>query len=56
MASKRRLNTFGEIAKRLDLGYNKLILDVLTRWNRTYLVLETAIKFRKVFPRYHRVE
>ena len=47
---------FSEIAKGLDLGCKKLILDVLTRWNNTYLMLETTIKFREVFPRYHRVE
>jgi hypothetical protein len=47
---------FSEIAKGLDLGCKKLILDVPTQWNNTYLMLETAIKFMKVFPRYHRVE
>ena len=56
MASDRRLKVFSEIAKGLDLGFKKLILDVPTRWNSTYLMLETAIKFRGVFPRYHRVE
>ena len=56
MASERRLNAFSEIAKRLDLGCNKLILYVPTRWNSTYLMLETAIKFREVFLRYHRDE
>ena len=30
VASERRLNMFSEIAKRLDLGCNKLILDVPT--------------------------
>ena len=56
VASERRLNMFGEIAKGLDLGCRKLILDIPTRWNNTYLMLETAIKFKEVFPRYHRVE
>jgi hypothetical protein len=56
MAHERWLNVFFDIAKRLDLGYNKLVLDVPTRWNNTYLMLQTAIRFRKVFPRYHRVE
>jgi hypothetical protein len=56
VASERRLKVFSEIARGLDLGCKKLILDVPTRWNSTYLMLETAIKFREVFPRYHRVE
>jgi hypothetical protein len=47
---------FSEIARGLDLSCKKLILDVPTRWNSTYLMLETAIKFKEVFPRYHRVE
>ncbi|XP_059435493.1 zinc finger BED domain-containing protein RICESLEEPER 2-like [Corylus avellana] len=56
VASKRRLIAFSDIAKRLDLGSNKLILDVPTSWNSTYLMLKTAIRFKEVFPRYHRVE
>jgi hypothetical protein len=52
---RSRFNVFSDIAKRLDLGCNKLILDVPTRWNNTYLMLETAIRFKEVFPRYHRV-
>ena len=49
-------NVFSAIAKRLDLGCNKLVLNVPTRWNSTYLMLQTAIRFREVLPRYHRVE
>ena len=56
VASERRLKVFSEIAKGLDLGCKKLILNVPTKWNNTYLMLETTIKFREVFPRYHRVE
>ncbi|XP_059436160.1 zinc finger BED domain-containing protein RICESLEEPER 2-like [Corylus avellana] len=56
VASESRLNVFSEIAKRLHLPCKKLILDVPTRWNSTYLMLDTAIKFKEVFPRYHRVE
>jgi hypothetical protein len=47
---------FSNIAKHLDLGCNKLVLDVPTRWNSTYLMLQTAIRFKEVFPRYHKVE
>ncbi|XP_059428518.1 zinc finger BED domain-containing protein RICESLEEPER 2-like [Corylus avellana] len=56
VTSESRLNVFSEIAKRLHLPCKKLILDVPTRWNNTYLMLDTAIKFKEVFPRYHRVE
>jgi hypothetical protein len=56
VASERRLKVFSEIARGLDLGCEKLILDVPTRWNSTYLMLETTIKFREVFSRYYRVE
>ncbi|XP_059436870.1 zinc finger BED domain-containing protein RICESLEEPER 2-like [Corylus avellana] len=56
VASERRLNLFSDIAKRLDLGCNKLILDVPTRWNNANLMLKTAIRFKEVFPRYYRVE
>lgn len=31
---------------------NELCLDVPTRWNSTYVLLETALKFRKAFDRY----
>jgi hypothetical protein len=56
VASKGRLNVFSEIAKRFDIHYKKLILDVPTCWNNTYIMLDTAIQFEKVFTRYHRVE
>jgi hypothetical protein len=56
VAFEGRLNVFSEIAKRLDLHYKKLILDVPTRWNNTYMMLDTTIRFKEVFLRYHRVE
>jgi hypothetical protein len=56
VAVESMMNVFREIAKRLDLPCKKLILDVLTCWNSTYMMLDSAIKFRDVFPRYHRVE
>jgi hypothetical protein len=56
IASEGRLNVFSEIAKRLDLHYKKLILDVPTHWNSTYMMLDTVIRFKEVFPMYHRVE
>ena len=56
VASESRLIVFTEIAKRLDICYKKLILDVSTCWNSTYMMLDTVIRFKKVFPRYKRVE
>jgi hypothetical protein len=56
VAVESRMNVFWEIANRLDLPCKKLILDVPTRWNNTYMLLDTAIQFRDVVPRYHRVE
>ena len=56
VAAESRMNIFREIAKRLDLPCKKLILNVPTHWNNTYMMLNIAIQFRDVFPRYHRVE
>ncbi|KAL0462646.1 UNVERIFIED_CONTAM: Zinc finger BED domain-containing protein RICESLEEPER 2 [Sesamum latifolium] len=48
-----RLYRFMEIVKQLQLPTTKgLILDVPTRWNSTYGMLESAMVFRDVFPRY----
>ncbi|XP_062176105.1 zinc finger BED domain-containing protein RICESLEEPER 2-like [Alnus glutinosa] len=52
VASDGRLKQFLKIAKQLQLSYKKLILDVPTRWNNTYMMLSTALEFREVFPRY----
>ena len=49
VAFEGRLNVLNEIAKRLDLPYEKLILDVTTHWNiTTYMMLDTAIRFKEV--------
>ncbi|KAL0445958.1 UNVERIFIED_CONTAM: Zinc finger BED domain-containing protein RICESLEEPER 2 [Sesamum latifolium] len=51
--SPSRLYRFMEIVKQLQLPTSKgLILDVPTRWNSTYGMLESAMVFRDVFPRY----
>ncbi|WOK92737.1 zinc finger BED domain-containing protein RICESLEEPER 2-like [Canna indica] len=52
--SPARLHKFNEIARQLQLSTTKrLILDVSTRWNSTYVMLESALQFKDVFPRYH---
>ena len=56
VAYETRLKAFSEITKRLKLPSKKLILDVPTRWNITYMMLATAIGFKEVFPRYSNVE
>ncbi|KAK4480811.1 hypothetical protein RD792_011662 [Penstemon davidsonii] len=51
--SPSRLHRFTEIVKQLQLPISKgLILDVSTRWNSTYAMLESALIFKDVFPRY----
>ncbi|WOL01391.1 zinc finger BED domain-containing protein RICESLEEPER 2-like [Canna indica] len=52
--SPARLHKFNEIARQLQLSFTKrLVLDVSTRWNSTYAMLESALEFKDVFPRYH---
>jgi hypothetical protein len=34
------------------LSSKKLILDIPTKWNSTYMMLSAALEFREVFPRY----
>ena len=51
--SPSRLYKFNEIVKSLKLSTSKrLILDVPTRWNSTYAMLECALENKSVFSRY----
>ncbi|XP_020254292.1 zinc finger BED domain-containing protein RICESLEEPER 2-like [Asparagus officinalis] len=50
--SEARLKIFSAIVQQLQLREKKLILDVPTRWNSTYLMLITALKFKDAFPMY----
>ena len=51
--SPSRLYKFNEIVKSLKLSTSKrLILDVPTRWNSTYAMLECALENKSIFSRY----
>ncbi|GJZ95928.1 zinc finger BED domain-containing protein RICESLEEPER 2-like protein [Tanacetum coccineum] len=54
--NEARLMLFGEIVQQLQLPHRKLVLECKTRWNSTYHMLSTAIKFREVFPRFQERE
>jgi hypothetical protein len=43
VAFEGQLRKFSDIAKRLQLLGKKLILDVPTRWNITYMMLATTV-------------
>uniref|UniRef100_A0A1D1Z080 Putative AC transposase n=1 Tax=Anthurium amnicola TaxID=1678845 RepID=A0A1D1Z080_9ARAE len=44
---------FMKIVKREKCSQKSLVLDVPTGWNSTYLMLDTAIEFEKVFSCLH---
>ncbi|XP_050222660.1 zinc finger BED domain-containing protein RICESLEEPER 2-like [Mercurialis annua] len=51
-----RLKQFNDLAKDAKLGTKKsLCLDVASRWNSTYLMLDTACLFKSVFDSYEEV-
>ena len=51
-SSSNRNQTFKSFTERLGAESKSLLcLDVPTRWNSTYLILETTEKFEKVFLR-----
>nr|XP_027075831.1 zinc finger BED domain-containing protein RICESLEEPER 2-like [Coffea arabica] len=50
--SESRILEFAKIKKQLQLPSRKLILDCPTRWNSTYLMLDSGLEFKDVFPRY----
>ncbi|XP_057785018.1 zinc finger BED domain-containing protein RICESLEEPER 2-like [Salvia miltiorrhiza] len=49
-ASEARMIKFKECARKIGIELtSSLCLDVPTRWNSTYLMLDSGIKYRKVF-------
>lgn len=51
-SSPTRAQGFKSCIEREKITYKgSVVLDVATRWNSTYLMLDTAIKFRKAFER-----
>ncbi|XP_062005944.1 zinc finger BED domain-containing protein RICESLEEPER 2-like [Rosa rugosa] len=51
-SSPNRLDSFRKAVERVKLPLKGLVcLDVPTRWNSTYLMLEAALKFKKTFVR-----
>jgi hypothetical protein len=48
-SSQTRLDNFKEVVERVGLSCKLPSVDVQTRWNSTYLMLESAFPFRKAF-------
>ncbi|GAA0169057.1 hypothetical protein LIER_23620 [Lithospermum erythrorhizon] len=49
---ENRLRSFNEYRVNLKLHSNKLVLDNNTRWNSTYVMLQTAYTYRDCFTKY----
>lgn len=49
--SEARMRKFAELVQQFNLKERKLILECKTRWNTTYDMLASAIKFKEVFFR-----
>lgn len=51
-----RLKAFSDIVEQKCLQEKKLMIDCPTRWNFTYRMLSTALKFKIVFLKYALIE
>ena len=48
----KRVETFEMTARQLQVKCDKrLVLDCVTRWNFTYVMLDVAMKYKNVFSR-----
>lgn len=54
--SPQRQQKFKEVCLQVNAPDKKLIQDVDTRWNSTYLMLETTLLFREAFNRFGKIE
>lgn len=54
-SSASRLQKFRSCVEKEKIEYKGgLVLDVHTRWNSTYMMLDVALKFKKEFGRYEK--
>ncbi|KAI3915554.1 hypothetical protein MKW92_005071, partial [Papaver armeniacum] len=54
--SPQRQNKFLEVCLQVNAPKKNLIQDVDTRWNSTYLMIETSLQFREAFIRFAKIE
>ena len=51
-ATPKRIENFEDKVKSMELEYSrKLVLDCKTRWNSTYLMLQSALPYKEVFSK-----
>ncbi|XP_070667465.1 zinc finger BED domain-containing protein RICESLEEPER 2-like [Malus domestica] len=51
-ATQKREEKFEEAARQLKLpGTKKMVLDCKTRWNSTFLMIQSALIYKDIFPR-----
>ena len=55
-SSTTRLRTFKQCVERVNCPKGIVVLDCPTRWNSTYLILMTALKFQAAFDRMAEVD
>ncbi|KAH9780746.1 BED-type domain-containing protein [Citrus sinensis] len=55
-SSTSRLKAFKQCVDHVKGPYGTMVLDCITRWNSTYLMLMTALKFREAFERMAEVD
>ena len=55
-SSTTRLQTFKQCAQQVKCPNGTFVLDCPTRWNSTYLMLMTTLKFQAAFDRMAEVD